>query len=157
MKKMDITIPLPTWRSLSIYFWLPLVVGLTILLGCKATLESGGAYAPLDTNGVAQVQPDLQFYQIDAAYDLSYSVIDAAFRFERDNRNYLWQISPEIKHTLDSIRPQAAQANIEYLTARAQYMRTPLPTGLTTLQTILAKIQQIAQAAQAALPATPAK
>lgn len=137
-----------------LFLILPLVL-LPLLLGCKATLQPGGSYAPLDTNGVAVVQPDLQFYQVDAAYDLAYSAIDAAFKFERDNRNYLWQISPQIKKTLDSIRPQAVTANLEYLTGRAKYMSNAPSVGLTELQSILAKIQQLATAATAALPGTP--
>ena len=122
------------------------------LIGCKASLQSGGAYAPTNSAGVATVQPDLQFYQVDAAYDLAYSVIDAAFKFERDNRNYLWQLSPTIKHTLDEIRPQAVMANAQYLTARAKYLSNPVPTGLSELQTILAKVQQLTTTASAALP-----
>lgn len=114
-------------------------------IGCKSTLETGGAYAQTNT------LPDLQFYQIDAAYDFAYSTIDAAFKFEKDNRQTLWKISPEIKHSLDKIRPQAVLADREYLAARAAYMANPTPAGLSVLQTALSKAQQLTAAAQAAV------
>jgi len=115
-------------------------------------LAPGGAYAPVDANGNPIQAPDMVFYNIDAAYDLAYSTVDAAFRFERDNRTLLWKVSPQIKHTLDSIRPQAVSANADYLRARAAYMANPTPAGLTALQTVLSKISQLATAAAAALP-----
>lgn len=114
--------------------------------GCGKTLEPGGAYAP------AGQQPDKAFYVSDAAYQVGYKLIDAAFNFERDNRAYLWNVSPNIKHTLDQIRPQAVAANAEYLNARAVYMKYPVPANLSTLQTALAKIQQLATTAQSLLP-----
>jgi len=115
--------------------------------GCGTTrLESGGAYAPIGT------VPDMQFYQVDLAYDLAYSTLDAAFKFERDNRDMLWKVSPQIKHTLDGIRPQAASANAQYLAARAVYMAHPIPDNLTWLQQALAKVQQLTTTATAVLP-----
>lgn len=125
---------------------------LVALVACKATLAPGGAYAPTDTNGVAIFQPDMAFYTIDAAYDLAYSGVDAALKFERDNRLTLWKVSPQIKHTLDEIRPQAWSANVQYLKVRTGYIANPVPSGLNDLQSILAKMQQITSAAQAALP-----
>jgi len=125
---------------------LTITTGLLFLADCQsARLESGGAYAP-----VGQV-PDMQFYQVDAAYDLAYAAIDGAFTFERDNRLVLWGVSPQIKHTLDSIRPQAVQANIEYHRARAAYMANPVPANLGLLQQILAKVEQLMATAHAAL------
>lgn len=117
------------------------------LPGCGTTrLELGGAYA--QTNQV----PDLQFYQIEAAYDLAYSTLDGVFKFEEDNRAGLWKLNPKIKQTLDKIRPQAWDYNVEYLTARAAYKANPVPSGLTTLQTISTKLQQLLLTAQAVLP-----
>jgi hypothetical protein len=130
--------------------------GLACLLctACNtARLEPGGAYAPATTNSAGQViytqQPDLAFYTTDAAYDLAYSAIDAAFKFERDNRAMLWQISPQIKHSLDSIRPQAVEANARYLAARAAYMAHPVPANLGALQRILSEVQSLTAAARA--------
>jgi hypothetical protein len=94
----------------------------------------------------------MAFYTVDATYDLAYSTLDAAFKFERDNRALLWKASPTIKHTLDAVRPQAVQVNAEYLTARAAYIANPIPAGLSTLQSILAKVQQLSVTATAALP-----
>lgn len=139
---------------LSVLATVILAVGLIGCGGCKASLESGGAYAPATTNAAGVVTPtqapDLAFYNVDAAYALSYSTVDAAFTFEKNNRAMLWKISPQIKHALDSIRPQAAQANISYLRARASYLANPIPAGLTQLQTLLAQISNLATAAQAA-------
>jgi hypothetical protein len=135
-------------------------------VGCKATLAPGGAYSDittnttvtadsggvLTTNVVLSPAPDLPLFIADSAYRLAYSTIDAVFTSERQNRTFLWSLSPTIKHTLDGIRPQAVQFNLDYLTARAAYIANPVPTNLAGVQAVLAKIQQIATAAQAALP-----
>jgi hypothetical protein len=129
------------------------IVSLTIMLGCGAgSLQQGGAYSPVDTNGVALVQPDLQFYQADAAFDLAYATIDAAFKFEFDNRALLWKTSPQIKRALDGVRPQATAAFIEWGKARQVYLLNPVPANLTVLQQILAKVQQLTLTAQSTLP-----
>jgi hypothetical protein len=120
--------------------------------GCKASLQTGGAYAPVDAAGAATVQPDMSFYVADAAYNLAYSVVDAAFKFEYDNRALLWKASPQIKHTLDGVRPQAVAANLEWAKARQVYMLNPVPANLSALQAILAKVQQLAQTATSVLP-----
>jgi hypothetical protein len=129
-----------------------LLVAVLGLAGCKGTLEQGGAYAPIGTNGVVTIAPDYAFYVVDSGFDLAYSTVDGAFKFEADNRMLLWSISPNIKHTLDQLRPQAVTIRNEYAAARAAYMANPTPAGLTTLQAALAKAQQIAAAAMAVLP-----
>jgi hypothetical protein len=125
--------------------------------GChRATLQPGGAYSPGTTNDagifIPTQMPDITFYQIDAAFDLAYSTVDAAFKFERDNRLLLWKVSPQIKHTLDTIRPKAQDISVRYLLARSVYLMSPTPAGLTKLQSILSEISNIAVAATAALP-----
>jgi hypothetical protein len=131
-----------------------------LFTGCKATLQPGGAYSPTVTNATTGVVtatqlPDMEFYNVDAAYLLARSTINAVFQFERDNRAAMWKISPNIKHTLDSIRPQAVKADSEYHRLRAVYMANPVPSGLDQLQTILARISQLATTAAAALPTKP--
>ena len=124
-------------------------VGLSgMVTGCKSTLETGGAYA--QTNAA----PDRVFFETDAAFNLAYSAVDGALKFERENRALLWRVSPQIKHTLDGIRPQAFQAAKDYAVARSAYLLAPAPAGLTTLQTILARIQQFSAAAVAVLPSS---
>lgn len=124
--------------------------------GCGgAKLETGGAYAPVGTNGVAVVAPDIEFYAVDLAYKTAWLTADAAFNFERDNRAALWQLSPQIKRTLDSIRPKAKAADHDYLVGRAAYMANPTPAGLSTLQEILARMKQIVATVQAVLPQAP--
>jgi hypothetical protein len=150
-KKDDSAASVPI-KTIAILF---LLAGLAFgtMTGCgKATLESGGAYAPVDANGVAIVRPDLAFFEVDSAYDLAYSAVHAVFKFERDNRALLWKLSPDIKHTLDKARPQAVSANVRYAQARKAYLANPVPANLSTLQTILAEMQSLASAASAAVP-----
>lgn len=120
--------------------------GALALSGCKASLQSGGAYAP------AGQAPDLAFYVADAAYQVAYQTVDAAFTFEHNNRAFLWGVSPNIKKTLDGIRPDAVKANGDYLHARAVYLANPTPAGLSGVQAILVKIQQLATTAASVLP-----
>lgn len=115
-------------------------------IGCASKLETGGAYAP---TGQA---PDKAFFVADAAYDLAYGAMDGAFKFEKQNRALLWQISPQIKHTLDKLRPQALVVAREYTAARRAYLANPTASGLSTLQTVLNRLQQVSAAATAALP-----
>src|SRR5262245_2666148 len=120
---------------------LSLSVGL--LAGCVGKrLEPGGAYAPggfvvtTNTGGVGETnfmptaQADMAFYVADSSYDLAYSIIDGAFKFERDNRAALWRVSPSIKHTLDEIRPKALEIHKRWAAARQAYIANPVATGL---------------------------
>lgn len=123
-----------------------------LLVGCgpsgcsNTTLETGGAYSQEGK------KPDKSFYAVDAAFDIAYSAVDTVFTFEKNNRQMLWELSPEIKHTLDKIRPQAKEVVVAYSTARKAYTENPTPAGLTTLETVLSRMQQLATATQAALP-----
>lgn len=129
-------------------------------IGCKTgQLETGGAYAPgvevvADgrTNVVATAAPDRALFVIDSAFELAYSAVDTAFSLEKTNRQLLWSISPDIKHTLDRIRPQAADAVRTYTRAREQYLQNPTPANLSLLETTLRQLQNLASAAQMALP-----
>ena len=120
-----------------------------ILTGCKtgnARLETGGAYAAEGT------QADLAFYQVDAAYNVAHGILDGVFKFESDNRDQLWRVSPDIKHSLDLIRPAAVLWNGRYLEARAAYKLVPVPANLSPMHTALAKVQQLQASAQTLLP-----
>lgn len=121
------------------------VIFLIILasFGCHKTLEPGGAYAPTNT------VPDMAFYVSDAAFSAAQASLDAAFTWERQNRLFLWSVSPAIKHGLDKIRPDATTAVKDYLIAREAYRAHPTPAGLDKLTTILTKLQQIQGAAWA--------
>lgn len=116
-------------------------------VGCsKTTLEAGSQYS------LEGQKPDKAFYAADAAFELSYSLANTAFEFEQKNRQLLWSLSPDIKRTLDRIRPQAKEVAVAYAQARKAYTAYPTPAGLSTLETVLGRMQQIASAAQAALP-----
>ena len=125
---------------------------ITILTGCQTKLASGGAYAPTAADGTAA--PDLVFYQTDSAFDLVHAVFDFAFKAERENRAYLWKLSPNIKHTLDKLRPDALKVVADYTIAREAYQANPSPPGLSTLQGLLARAKQISAAVSAVLPST---
>lgn len=139
------------------------VVPIVAITGCgHATLEQGGAYAPATTNVDGSVvitqRPDFEFFVVDEAYQLAYDSINTTFEFERNNRAWLWQISPEIKHSLDKIRPAAQTARVKYAVARAAYLQNPVAANLSTLQTVLEEAKAVAAAAIAAVPANaPAK
>jgi hypothetical protein len=122
---------------------------LPVLFGCasgNARLETGGAYAR--TNNA----PDYAFYAIEVSYDLALSSFKTASRLEIDNRQLFWNLSPDIKHTLDVIRPQALAADRAYSKARAVYISNPTPAGLSGLQTLLGQFQQLAAAAVSSIP-----
>lgn len=134
------------------------------LVACRSVLERGGAYAPgtfvvatndsgvVVTNFIAISAPNRAFYIADASYDLAYSAVDAAFEFERKNRDMLWRLSPSIKKTLDDLRPKAWDVNVKWAKARQAYLMNPTPDGLTDLQRTLAELQNISNAARATLP-----
>lgn len=137
------------------------VLSITILaaslfaVGCQKTLAPGGAYNQYQTNattGAVSSVPDKAFYASDSAFWAAYSALDTIFNIERDNRDLLWSVSPDIKHSLDSIRPTASQVLQGYLKARAKYIQTPTPEGLTGIEAILAELQRVVSAAQVALP-----
>lgn len=126
-----------------------LSVGLMLWPGAscnQARLEPGGFYA--QTNTV----PDLTFYQVDATYDFTSYALIAAFSFEKQNRDALWKINPNIKHTLDQLRPQFVEYGRQYLKARDAYKAMPVPANLTVMQQVLAKMQQLAASANAVIP-----
>ncbi len=121
--------------------------------GCnKATLQTGGAYSGVTPAGVTNGTPDMAFFIADSSFDLAYATLDGAFKFEQDNRATLWAISPGIKHTLDGIRPQAANLAKQYLDARGSYIANPSSSGLSSVNRILAQVETLAAMAVAVLP-----
>lgn len=119
------------------------VVGLILLLllpvGCATTaerLETGGAYAASATQAA---QPEL--FALDASFDLAYSGLDAAFKYERANRAALWALSPAIKRGMDKLRRAAGIVKGDYALARSLYLENPTPAGLGAVQEALNKLQ----------------
>src|SRR5690349_4555794 len=115
-----------------------LLVGSLAICCTKSTLQPGGAYNPVSTNsaGVTTPAPDMGLFVADSAYQVAWNTLDAAFTTERNNRQMLWTISPQIKKTLDGIRPQASQFNDDYLRARAAYIANPVPTNLNGVNAV---------------------
>jgi len=128
-----------------------------LITACKTPkLAPGGAYTTtitnmVGTNIVLTSTSDLGLYTADSSFKLAYQTLDTVFTFERNNRQYLWNLSPAIKHTLDQVRAQAWPIVGEYVTARAAYLANPTPAGLTGVNAVLAKIQQLVFAANAVL------
>lgn len=148
-----------------IKYLLSLVAVTALMIGCQhGKLQTGGAYAPgttsyttnadstISTNVVETAAPDLALFNLDAAFKLAYTAVNTAFELEQTNRQLLWGIDPEIKHTLDKIRPQAVDAVARYGKFRRIYLTNPTPAGLSTLQQVLADMQNFSTAAQGALP-----
>lgn len=116
------------------------------LVGCATNLEKGGAY-----NQVAQA-PDQAFYAIDATFDLTVGTFTYLSDLERNNRLMFWNLSHDIKLTLDRLRPQAKVIALQYAIGRKAYLKFPTAEGITTLQTTLGRMQQLSTAAQAVVP-----
>lgn len=130
----------------------------TLQTGCgHATLEQGGAYAPLPVTNidgtVTQQGSAYELFVIDQSFQLAHTAVATVFQFERDNRALLWQVSPEIKHSLDRIRPQVVDAETRFAVGRKAYIAAPVPQNLTTLQGILTELQRLSLTAQAVVPA----
>ena len=113
-------------------------IAFLLFTGCVTgkRMEAGGAYAATATQAA---QPEL--FVLDASFDLAHSALDTTFKYERDNRAFLWGISPNIKHGLDNLRVQAVQVERDYALARAEYLSEPTPANLDVLQTVLDKLQ----------------
>jgi hypothetical protein len=124
--------------------------------GCATKLAPGGAYSPAITNANGQVilteRPDLKLFAADAAFQISHSAVDTAFRLERENRELLWQLSPSIKHKLDEIRPRAQMAVRKWAIARKAYLAAPVPANLSQLEAALAEMQRLSAVATTLLP-----
>lgn len=141
-----------------------LVIATFVFCGasCNKKLAPGGAYAPAQflvttnadltttTNVTATAAPDLAFFAADTAFSLAYATVDGAFKWERDNRAKLFALDPDIKHTLDKIRPQAWAVNQRWAAARQAYRQNPIPANLTTFQQIVAQVQALVPAVLAA-------
>jgi hypothetical protein len=148
-----------------------------LFCACKSpNLAPGGHYNPAVTNLVtvtngtnvisvprveATGQADVKLFAADASFRMAYTLLDNAFAFEQTNRAMLWAISPEIKHGLDKIRPEAAKATVAYYRGRAAYVAAPSPAGLTGLQSVITTVQQLGVTVTAIVSsiytATPAK
>jgi hypothetical protein len=132
-------------------------ISLAAFTACKTPkLAAGGAYTSpitntVGTNIVITSQSDLALYTADASFDLAYTTINSVFLIERNNRDYFWKLSPQIKRTVDKIRPIAQQVVNDYSAARTAYLANTTPAGLSGIQAILAKLQQLVFAATAAV------
>lgn len=143
-----------TLNILTIGLALMLVIGEFLFMGCQHKLELGGAYAPgyyttntdgtLSTNFTASAQADVLLFGLDAAYKFAYSTVNNAFTYERSNEAALWKLSPDIKHTLDDLRPKAKSVRLDWAKARAAYLDNPSPANLSALQSVVAKVQSFA-------------
>jgi len=139
-----------------------LVVGFALsmtAIGCKTRLESGGAYAPVNvvTNADgtfttnAAVAPDPAFFVADEAYKTAYDLVDGVLKLEYENRAQVAAISPAIRPALDKIRPTVWEIDQSWAKARQAYKANPTPAGLTSFQSIVAKMQELVPVAQSGI------
>lgn len=140
-------------KKFTLLIALTAALSLTALTACKTNLAPGGAYNPSVTNsaGVVTSTPDIALYNADAAFKTAYDSLNLVFETEYKNRDYFWKLSPDIKHTLDKIRPEAQAAVNDYAAARTAYKANPPVVGLTGVNAVLAKIQQLLIAATSAV------
>jgi hypothetical protein len=150
------------------FFGLALVaLALFAFEGCgTATLEKGGAYSPVTnvvvngvTNSVAGPE-DMGLYVADQLFKTTYGTLTFVFDLERNNRDFFWAISHDIKHKLDKFRVQAVETKKLWASARKSYKGAPTVAGLDQLNSILGQLQRLATSVQATLPKqypTPAK
>lgn len=132
-----------------------LAASLWVAIGCRSIIETGGPYNPTTTNtttGVVTSAPDKPFLVVESAFSLAYSALDAAFTFEKNNREMLWATSHDIKHALDSIRPKAVIARDSYIRARKLYTSIPNQANLEFLRGALSRVESLSKEAQAAIP-----
>ncbi len=126
--------------------------------GCKtALLESGGAYAPVQTNGLTGVvtatsAPDLPLLLTDSAWTLAYNGALVACEFEKANRVLLRTVAPSLKASMDGYRDKIWLVNRTWARARQAYLAHPVPAGLSGIQNAIAAMQQLAAATAATLP-----
>ena len=128
---------------------LAVAIPISITTGCKTpSLETGGVYAPTNSSGQV-LYNDIGLILADSSYKFAYESVLAAFAFERNNRQVIWYISPDVKHGLDVLRPQVVAIDLKWVNARLAYKANPTPAGLSVLQTVLAEIQRIVPVIQA--------
>lgn len=117
------------------------------LAGCKTPqLETGGAYHPTEATA-----PDTALYVTDAAYKFAYGTVGDVFRFERDNRQAIAQLAPQVKPALDKLRPVAVEIDSRWARARRAYSANPTPSGLDTIKRIVAEVERLLPVVQAEL------
>lgn len=139
-----------TMKLKLLFAFVILLVIAALCPGCAGGLETGGAYAQANT------APDKALFTADLTFKTLHAQLTAVFDFERDNRLLCWQISPEIKHSLDRLRPKASAIVKEYAQARAAYLKAPAPANLTSLQGVLAELSRLnATAATVLNPKSP--
>jgi hypothetical protein len=128
--------------------YLSLILGCVLLAGCVtgARLETGGPYAESATQAA---MPEL--FVLDSGFDLAYSALDAAFRYEKNNRAALWLISPDIKHSMDKLRLEAKRVVLDYAIARTAYKANPVSVNLDMVSAALAVLQNVNNAALAVI------
>jgi len=82
-------------------------------------------------------------FAADASYKFAYSTVLNALAFERDNRETIKAIAPQVKPALDKVRETTWEIDQKWARARSAYKANPTPAGLTTLETILAEIEKL--------------
>lgn len=111
------------------------------LVGCvkgNKRLETGGAYAQVSGSST---NADYAFFAVDLTFKTVYSSVDAAYKFEFDNRDDIWKVSHKVKQVLDKTKPSITKAVIGYGIARQQYKLNPTASNLESMKGYISLLQ----------------
>lgn len=108
--------------------WMPVFTGAIVGAGCSgcSTLAPEGVYGS-----------DKLLYETDKLIVDSYQIFDAFLRLEKENRDALFKVSPEIKKTADKIRADGPKWISSAIAMRDAYKSQPGTDTKTALETAL--------------------
>ena len=118
--------------------WMPVFTGAIVGAGCSgcSTLAPEGVYGR-----------DKLLYEVDKTVVDAYQIFDSFLKIERDNRDVLFRISPEIKQAADKIRADGPQWIASAIATRDAYKTQPGTDTKNALDSAMRVLRQgIAQA-----------
>ncbi len=123
--------------------------------GCNATLEKGGAYNPVVTNAVTNVDGQVTFEVVpvaapqkilfiaDESYKFAYTTTLDVLRIEKEDRAEIAAILPGLKASFDKVRTEVRNIDLRWAKAREAYQKNPTPAGLDAIHSLLLEVQRI--------------
>ena len=120
----------------------------------KKILNSIIAAAVLLTVGCGTLAPDGVYksqkvlYTADQTFETTHDIIDAFLKWEFENGDALYQLSPRIKAGADAIRKDAPEWINKYNDARKAYLLAPVKDNSTALEEALDQLERLAAAGQ---------
>jgi hypothetical protein len=110
-----------------------LAICVSAFVGCGgcSTLAPGGAYAG-----------DKLLYDSDQSILGAYQIFDVFLKWEKDNRDELFKLTPDIKKAADNIRANGTKWIDSAIAMREAYKTRPGPDTRTALQSALDLLHQ---------------